>query len=101
MAINESSNFSDTNESTYVSGSVTVGTSEVEAKVGGSRDSLRQFVTIYNGGNATIYFGPSGITTSTGEPLEKKQKVEIAVSDIGVFMITAAGTSDVIVQEIG
>lgn len=101
MPINRSSDLSDTNSSVYVSGSVTVTTSQTEAKVGASRESDRQFVRIYNDGNDIIYFGPSGVTTSTGEPLNKRQHVEIAITDIGVYMICATGTVDVIVQEIG
>ena len=101
MAINLSSDTSDTNSTVYLSGPQTVTTSEVEAKVGGSREVNRQTLSIYNDGSSTIYFGPTGVTSSTGEPLLKKQRVEIPVSDIGVYMITASGSSTVIIQELG
>lgn len=101
MGVNENSNYSDTNESVYLSGAVTVGVTETEAKVGASRDSARQFVRIYNDGTATLFFGPTGVTTTSGEPLLKKQSVELAAADLGVFMIVASGTVNVIVQEIG
>lgn len=101
MGINESSNYSDTNESVYLQGVVTVGVTEVEAKVGASRSPLRQFVRLYNKGTGTIYFGPTGVNSTIGEPLAKKQSVEIAASDLGVYMIAGTGTVDVIVTEIG
>ena len=101
MGVNESSNYSDTNESTYLSGPQTVLTTEVEAKVGATRVTGRQFVRIYNDGTNTIWFGPTGLSTTTGEPLFKKQSVEVAAADLGVFMITDSGTVSVIIQEIG
>jgi hypothetical protein len=97
MAISSNGNWDDTNESVYVSGPVTVGVTEVEAKVGATRETQRQFVRIYNNSNSVIYFGPTGLSTSTGEPLQKHQSVEVAASDLGVFLIAGS----VIVQEIG
>ena len=100
--ISQGSKFSDTNSDLYLSGAQTVTTSEVEAKVGSSAASGRQFVSIFNNGSSEIYFGPSGVTTSTGEPLYKKQRVVIpATEDIQVFMICDSGTVDVIIQELG
>lgn len=101
MGVNLSSNYSDTNDSVYVSGRITVTTSDTEAKVGASREAERQFVRIYNDGNKTVYFGPGGQSTTDMEPLKKRQYVEIAVADLGVFLKTDSGTSDVIIQEIG
>jgi len=101
MPISNNGNWDDTNESIYVSGPLTVGTTEVEAKVGATRESLRQFVRIYNSSNSVIYFGPTGVTASTGEPLQKNQSVEIAVSDLGIFLIAGSTGNVVIVQELG
>ena len=92
--------FDDVVEDGYVSGVVTVGTSAVEAKVGGSPLAGREILTIYNGSNAVIYYGPTGVTTSTGEPLEKKQRVSIPVgAAVSVFLIAGTASNDVIVQE--
>lgn len=101
MPINgRSGEFDDIVEDGYVSGAVTVGTSAVEAKVGGSALDGRELLTIYNDSNSIIYYGPSGVTTSTGEPLAKKQRVSIPVgSAIQVFLIAGSGGNDVIVQE--
>lgn len=102
MGIKYSSDLSDTNDSVYLSDSVSVTTTEVEAKVGVSAEPERQFVRIYNKGPQTIYFGPTGVTSLTGEPLRKNQHVEIAARDgIGIYMVTDTGTATVIVQEIG
>lgn len=84
----------------YVQGTVSVTTSQIEAKVGGSRLDKRQILRIYNSSNNTIYFGPSGVTTSTGEPIEKNNWVNIPAGDqIAVFLIAATGTNSVIVSE--
>jgi hypothetical protein len=99
MGISLSSEYSDVNNDSYLSGLIVVTTSQVEAKVGASRLSGRETLRIYNKGS-TIYFGPSGVTTSTGEPLMKNQWVNIpAGENIEVFMITTSGSVNVIVQE--
>lgn len=88
-------------EDSYVSGVISVTTSQIQAKVGVSNLTGREVLRIYNNSNVTIYFGPSGVTASTGEPIFKNQWVEIKVKDsINVFLITASGTaSDVRIQE--
>lgn len=88
-------------EDSYVAGSISVTTSEIEAKVGGSRLSGREVLRIFNNSNTTIYFGPTGFTTAQGEPLFKNQWIEIKVKDtIGIFLRTASGTAtDVRIQE--
>jgi hypothetical protein len=101
--IQESSNFSDVDNSSYLQGVISVTTSQVEAKVGASRLTSRQNLRIFNNSDRTIYFGPSGVTSSIGEPLYKQQWVELPVGDsIGVYLITASGTAtDIRIQEIG
>lgn len=101
MPINESSEFSDVVTDNYVSGAISVSTTQTEAKVGGSRLSGRECLRIYNNSTTTIYFGPTGLTSSTGEPIYKGQGVTIMVGDIGVYLLTASGTaSDVRIQEL-
>lgn len=99
MGINESGNNAEI-VGGYIQGSVTVTTSEIEAKVGGSRLAGRQMLRIYNGSNAVVYFGPTGVTTATGEPIEKKQWINIPASDaLALFLIAASGSNAVIVSE--
>lgn len=84
----------------YVQSTVTVGTTQVQAKVGASNLTKRQMLRIYNGSNNVVYIGPSGVTTANGEPLEKKQSINIPAGDqINVFIIAGSADNDVIVSE--
>lgn len=86
--------------SDYVTGVVTVGTTEVEAKVGGSPLTDRKIISIYNDSNSTIYYGPTGVTTTTGQPLLKKQTFSVVLGpDVSLFLIAGSAGNDVIVQE--
>lgn len=85
----------------YVQGSITVGTSQVEAKVGGSRLTNRQSLLIHNGSTKTIYVGPSGVTTSM-RPIFKDQVYATDDANLAVFLIAAtAGNTGVIIEEKG
>ena len=101
MGISNSSDLSDVNGDGYVSGSVAVTSVAVEAKVGASRLYGREAITITNKGPKTLYYGPSGVTVATGDPLFKDQFVSLPIGDtIGVFLITSgADTATAIVQE--
>lgn len=103
MAISFDPELSDVVNQSYVAGSISVTTTQIEAKVGGSRLSGRETLRIFNNSNTTIYFGPTGLTSATGEPVFKNQWVNIPAGDqLGVFLITASGTaSDVRIQELG
>jgi hypothetical protein len=99
MAISESG-FNAEIVNTYVQGVLSVSTTQVEAKVGTNRLGGRQMLRIYNASNSIIYFGPSGVTSSSGEPLEKKQWINIPAGDaLAFFLVTASGTAVVIVSE--
>jgi len=85
-----------------VSGGLTVGTSQVEVKVGASRLVNRQLILINNDSNKTVYYGPAGVTVSgatRGVPLLSGQQVTISLGDVALYLITATGTVSVIVQE--
>lgn len=100
MGISNSSEFSDVLTDAYVAGVISVSTTQTEAKVGASRLANRENLRIYNNSNVTIYFGPAGVTASTGEPIFKNQWVNIPIGDIAVYLITASGTAtDVRIQE--
>jgi hypothetical protein len=103
MAINVSGEFNDVLENGYVSAVVSVGTSEIEAKVGTSKLAGRECITIYNDSNSTVYYGPSGVTTSginKGQPLFKRQHVSIPAGEgIEVFLIAESSGNNVIIQE--
>ena len=99
--INESSEYGDVLEDVLLQGVVTIGTTETELKVGVSADPEREVVRIYNNSNTTIYVGPTGVTTSTGEPLRRRQSMEMPIGQQSLYAIVASGTADVIVWEIG
>jgi hypothetical protein len=102
MGINGGSEYADVLTDAYVAGVISVSTTQIEAKVGTSRLENREVLRIFNNSNTTLYFGPSGVTASTGEPLFKNQWINIPIGDIAVFLITASGTaSDVRIQELG
>lgn len=100
-SISLSGEFDDVNNESYVSGAVAVTSVAVEAKVGANRLSGREVLTITNKGAKTVYYGPSGVTSATGDPLFKDQYVSLPTGDaVGVFVVCAgADTATVIVQE--
>jgi hypothetical protein len=102
MSITYDPELSDVLTDSYIAGSISVSTTQVEAKVGASRVATRETLRIFNNSSTTIYFGPAGVTSSTGEPIFKNQWVNIPIGDIAVFLITASGTAaDVRIQELG
>jgi hypothetical protein len=94
--------FSDVDNDGYASGAVAVSTTQVEAKVGASRLVGREGLTITNKGPNPVYYGPSGVTSTTGDVLLKNQFVSLPFGEaVAVFMICAAGQSaSVIIQEL-
>ncbi len=96
-----SGEFDDVNNNGYVSGAVAVTAVATEAKVGATRLSGREVITITNKGPKTLYYGPAGVTSTTGDPLYKDQFVSLPYGDnIAVFVICAGGdTATAIVQE--
>lgn len=94
--------FSDVDNDGYVSGPVSVTSTAVEAKVGASRLTGREAITITNKGSKTVYYGPSGVTATTGDVLYKDQFVSLPFgAGVGVFVVCASGdTATVIVQEL-
>jgi hypothetical protein len=105
MTINQSSQFSDVDNSSFIHAVVSVGTSAVEMKVNGTRLSGRQELRIYNDSNVTIYLGSPSVTTSgatKGEPLVKGQWISYnAGQDVAVYAIAGTTSNNVIVFEKG
>lgn len=98
--IQESADRSDVNESSYLTGTLTVGTTQVEVKVGASRLERRQFVSIHNYGPQTIYIGPDGVTTSSGRPIFRDQSIDLPVGNLALYLIAGTANQSVIVQEL-
>lgn len=94
---------SDVVESSFVAAEVSVGTSQVEAKASGSRLATRQVLGIYNNSSNTVYYGPTGVTTSgstKGFPIFKDQIVYLPIGDMAVYLIAGSSSNSVLVQEI-
>lgn len=89
----------DVQDSGYTSGEVTVGTTEVEAKVGGSILAGRETLYLENKGSTTIFYGPTGLSTSSGARLDKKQFVFLKPGTQSIFLIGDAASGTVLVQE--
>ncbi len=86
-------------QNAYIAGVINVSTSQIEAKVGATRLTGRVGVRVFNNSSDTIYFGPSGITTITGEPLFKNQAAWFPFGDIGLFLIATSPLTDIRIQE--
>jgi hypothetical protein len=101
MAISYTGEYSDVLQDGYVTTALTVSDTQIEAKVGSSPLENRELITVTNRGPGSIYYGPSGVTPSTGEELKKDQTVAIPLgAPLSLFLIKEAGpTSTVIVQE--
>ena len=100
MPISYNPELSDVFTDGYVAGALSVSTTPVEVKVGASVLEGREFLTIQNLGPRTIYYGPSGVTSSTGTALVKDQTVGFPPGTQSVFVVTSSGTSDVRIQEL-
>jgi len=95
------SEYDDVYTDNYVSANVSVLTSQVEAKAGGSRLSNREFVIIHNLGPQTVYYGPSGVTSTSGDPLYMGERIGLPIGGaIAVYLVTAVSTANVRVQEL-
>jgi hypothetical protein len=78
-----------------VEGALTVGTSAVEAKVGGSVLVNRKLLTVHNNSSSIIYWGfTSAVTTSTGTPIFKDQFISWDISDAGKVYLIASGAGN-------
>lgn len=102
MSIYQSGDRYDVNESLFIATTVTVTTTPQEVKVGANRNDLRQNIVLYNLGNQTIWYGPSGATVSNGGiPLAKGGPYVLPYGDLAVFVFTQTGTSSLVIHEVG
>jgi hypothetical protein len=85
--------------SSGVSGSISVGTSAVEAKVGSTRLQNRKLLTIQPI-NGPVWIGVgSPITASTGTQVFTKQVLIMAAGDVSVFVVSDSEGRDVRITE--
>lgn len=101
MSLNQGNKLNDVVEDVLLQAAMTVTTSQIELKVGGSPAPGREVVRVYNKGDQTIYVGPSGVTHTTGEPVFPDCPFEMPIGNKSLFAITESGSASVIVWEIG
>lgn len=65
-----------------------------------NRLSGRRQLIIQNLGNAPVYVGGSGVTTSDGLQIGVNDKLSLEVMDVGDLYVTSVGNSDVRVMEL-
>jgi hypothetical protein len=84
-----------------VQGVLTVGTTAVELKVGGSVLANRKLATVSNTSNNVIYWGyTNAVTTANGTPIVKNQQDNWDISDSGtIFLIAGSAGNDVRITE--
>lgn len=104
MGLSFNPQFSDVVDSSYTSGVITVGTSEVLAAANGSSNLTgRQELIIYNDSSVTIYFGPTGVTVSGGTkgiPIGPQETINIQMgAAVNIYLIAGTSSNSVIVQE--
>lgn len=100
MGGNYRSALNDVVNAQFIGGTITVGVTEVAARVGGSNLADRQEVNIYNSSSATIYYGPTGVTTSTGIPIGPSESISLQYGEnIDVYLIAGTAGNTVIIQE--
>lgn len=95
-------NLSDVDGTSYVSSVLTVTTTEIQAKVGAANLTGRQSLVLYNKSSVTVYYGPTGVSQTTGIPLLPNQILSMNFGEgINVFLVVATGSASVIIQEVG
>ena len=85
----------------YVSTQVSVGTSAVELKCGSCTLFERELIFIQNLGPEEIFYGPTGVSASTGASLGVGERMGMMLGQVlQVYALTESGTSTVAVQEL-
>jgi len=84
-----------------VNGSLTVGTSAVEVKVGAQNLANRKVVSIHNFSNRTIFWGYSNsVTVANGTPILRDDFVALGVSDnVSIWLISDTAGLDIRITE--
>ena len=82
-------------------GTLTVGTTAVEVKVGVNKLTGRKTVTLFNNSNSTIYWGYTNVvTTSNGTPIFKNQTIIWNVGDsLSIYVIAGNANNNTRITE--
>lgn len=83
-------NVADTITTSLINGNLVVGTTAVAARVGGSNLANRKVLQI-TPINGPLYYGASGVTTTTGTPIQTNQTITFAINAaVDVFIVSAS-----------
>lgn len=84
-----------------INGSILVGTTAIEAKVGATRLDNRKNLTVYNNSKKNIYWGYSNsVSVSTGTPLSTGEMIIVkGEPDVEIWVISEDPLLDVRVTE--
>jgi hypothetical protein len=82
-------------------GAIVVGTTAVEAKIGGSRFDDRKILIIQPMDNPIYWSYDSGVTTSTGHYLPEGALVYISTGELLPVYLIAGSNTDVRLSEVG
>ncbi|HEY8137634.1 MAG TPA: hypothetical protein VIF61_07320 [Methylocystis sp.] len=84
----------------FAASQASIGTAaaQIVAARGGVAGTGRIAVTLYNAGSATVYFGASGVTTTTGMPLPAGASATVN-TQAAIYGIAASGTQTIGVME--
>ena len=78
----------------------TITTTQSLLAVGVSNLANRKSVALFNKGAQTVYYGTTGVTSSTGIAVEKDEFLELAIGDnIDVYLVTGSASASVVIQE--
>jgi hypothetical protein len=81
-------------------GSLTIGTTATEVKVGSQRLENRKFVFIYNNSNRKIYWGTTGVTVNNGSIIDKGEERIIRVDhNVPIFILSDFTNINVRIKE--
>ena len=103
--VNSTSNGDLQTSDTFLGGpldfAISLGLSAVEVKSGVSPVAARKAVRIFNNGNSTIYWGGSGVTSSTGEPIFRNTSITITAGpNCHIYLIASSTGNDIRCKEL-
>lgn len=87
VSVRKELSVSDTIKEAIVSAGLTVGTTAIEIRAGASRLINRKGLMLFNNSTQTLFWGASGVTTSTGVPLARGESVNISVENVAIFVV--------------
>lgn len=96
-------NVADISNNSGSTGAITIGTSALIAAANGTSNlTNRKYLSVYNNGSVTIYWGTSNaVTTSTGTPIVKNQQITFAVgTGTSIFLISGTASQNVRIVEL-